>query len=59
VLVGALTIAIATLYLIQLGNSASRGFQTFGDVMGPGAWVTGAAGLLLVLSPLFGSRARS
>jgi hypothetical protein len=57
VLVGVAALAIAVLYLIQLGNVASRGFQPFSDIVGSGAWVTGGASLLLILSPLFHRRA--
>jgi hypothetical protein len=56
VLVGALALGFAVLYLIQVARATSNGPQSFGDVIGAGAWVTGGAGLLLVLSPLFHRR---
>jgi hypothetical protein len=53
VFLGAIVVAIATLFCVQLAEAVSDKSKSFVDVVGAGPWVAGASGLLLVCSPLF------
>jgi hypothetical protein len=48
--VGVLAIVIPTLYFIQVAEALSGTSRSFTDVTGLGPWVTGAAGLVLLVS---------
>jgi hypothetical protein len=50
VIVGVITIAIPTLYFIQVTEQLSGTGRSFTDVTGAGPWVTGIAGLVLMIS---------
>jgi hypothetical protein len=50
VLIGILAIAIAAAFFIQIAEALSGSSRSFTDVTGAGPWVTGVAGLLLMVS---------
>jgi hypothetical protein len=54
-LLGMLALAAAALYCLQIarGLSDANSSLSFTDVVGPGTWVTGVSGFVLMLSPLF------
>jgi hypothetical protein len=58
VLLGLLALVAASLFVIQIarGISDTNSGALFTDVVGPGPWVTGISGLVLMLSPLFAQR---
>ena len=58
VLLGILALVAASLFCIQIrrGLSDSNSSASFTDIVGPGPWVTGISGFVLMLSPLFTQR---
>jgi hypothetical protein len=56
VLLGAIVIAVASAFCIQLAQATSGTNKAFLDVVGAGPWVTGTAGLLLLCSPALRQR---
>jgi hypothetical protein len=58
VLLGILALVAASLFVIQIAREISNSSTnlSFTDVVGPGPWVTGISGIVLMLSPLFTKR---
>jgi hypothetical protein len=58
ILLGGLALGVAMLYCGQIAHEISKtgSSGSFTDVVGAGPWVTGISGLVLLLSPIFGSR---
>jgi hypothetical protein len=55
VVLGLLAVLVAVLYCGQVANQLQGSRASFTDFVGAGPWVTGIAGAVLVLSPLFKS----
>ena len=56
VVLGLLAVTIAVLFCAQVGAALPDNQTSFTDVVGAGPWITGFAGMVLVLSPLLKPR---